>query len=191
VADGARLYPVVPAGGRFARTNPVHPGLDAEIEALLAAGADVLMLPYFHRMEEVERFAALVAGRALTVGLAETPAALGLVERIAGDRLLDELHFGLTDLGIALDRTMPEVMRDPYFLAAVAAVRGTGMPFGIAGLARPGDATLPHDPGAFARDVAARGATRALVSRSFMRNRGLDQLAGDVAALRAFLATAT
>lgn len=187
--DAAPVFACVRRQARFTRVNPVNPGTPDEVDALVAAGADVLMLPYFKRIAEVERFSEVVAGRALTVGLAETPACLAFVDDIIRRGLLDELHFGLNDLGIAMGKTHPEVLRDRRFLAASAIVRRSGMPFGIAGVARPHDVGLPYHPGKFATQIADLGANRTLISRSFLGPSGsFATLAEDIAELRAFLA---
>jgi ribosomal-protein-alanine acetyltransferase len=76
VDDLRRLRPVVARGRLLARVNPVHDGTATEVEAVLAAGATVLMLPMFRSARDVGRFVELVAGRARVVGLLETREAL-------------------------------------------------------------------------------------------------------------------
>ena len=52
------------------RVNPIHEATEnydasaEEIDAVIAGGADILMLPYFKTVEEVKTFIALVNGRA-------------------------------------------------------------------------------------------------------------------------------
>ena len=188
LTDCERIYPCIARGARFARTNPFHDGTVDEVEALLSAGADVLMLPYFHTLDEVESFSAAVRDRAVTVALVETRASLEFVEQIIVDELVTEIHFGLTDLGLQMGKGHPELLDDVDVLRAIARVRATGTPFGIAGLARPGTPSLPYDPGAFAQRISKLGASRALISRSFFAG-GYERihLAKDIAALRTFL----
>jgi citrate lyase beta subunit len=188
VEDAPVVYAASAAPGRFARINPIHERTAWEIEATLSAGANVLMLPYFHAGEEVELFCRLVGGRALTVGLVETIAALSFVADILRPPLLDEVHFGFTDLGIEMGKSHPEILRDPRFIAATEAARASGRPFGIAGVARPDAVGLPFDPAAFAAGLESLGATRALISRSFFRDAKGTDLAPDVASLRQYLA---
>jgi citrate lyase beta subunit len=189
IGDAKRIFPHVTHGARFARVNPLHVGTQAEVEALIEALADVIMLPYFRTLAEVEAFSEIVGGRVLTVGLAETLPSLDFIEDIIRRRLFSEIHFGLTDLGIAMGKTAPEVLKDGRLLRAVALVRLSGMPFGIAGFARPYDLSLPYHPGKFAACVARLGASRAFIARSFFRSdKDLTRLNKDVAVLRAFLA---
>ena len=45
----------------FVRTNPVHAGLREEIDRLIEAGADVLMLPMFETVREAATFIEYIA----------------------------------------------------------------------------------------------------------------------------------
>ncbi len=188
VGDAARIFPLARADGRFARVNPINAGSTAEVASVLAAGATVIMLPYFHTSAEVETFVRLVDGRAITVGLVETLAALGLIESLVRPGLLDEIHFGFTDLGLEMGKNHLGVLADERFRAAARTVRQLCIPFGVAGFARPGDRELPFDPAGFIAEIAALGASRALISRSFFRAQVKpDELSEDIARLRAFL----
>jgi hypothetical protein len=48
----------------FARTDPVHDGTAAQVDELISAGVQMLMLPYFRTPEEVAEFLGVVDGRA-------------------------------------------------------------------------------------------------------------------------------
>ena len=130
----------------------------------------------------------MVDGRAIVVGLVETRRSLDIVEQIIVRNLVTEVHFGLTDLGLQMGKGHAELLNDVDVLRAVAVVRSSGMPFGIAGFARPNPLDLPYDPSKFARKISRLGSSRALISRSFFAS-GYDlaRLAEDVAALRTFL----
>ena len=62
------------------RVNPLNPDSAAEVDAVLAQGADLLMLPMFTRADELRAFSALVAGRAPIVALLETAGALDTLD---------------------------------------------------------------------------------------------------------------
>jgi hypothetical protein len=188
IGEAAAVYAGIPAEGRFARINPVNADSKDEIEQIIAAGAKVLMLPYFHSVGEVEFFVNAVAGRAKTIGLAETLGSLAAIPEIVRPGLLNEVHFGFTDLGIAMRKDHWGVLRDQRLIAAAEILRDLKMPFGVAGFARPADKSLPFPPSAFIGAVAGLGASRALISRSFLRPvLKQDELAKDLADLRAFL----
>src|SRR5690606_968460 len=104
--DVAALRRALPAAEIMARVNPMHEGSAAEVEAVIGAGADGVMLPMFTTAGEVTRFLDLVRGRARTTLLLETPQALARVDEILAERArIDEIHVGLNDLhlGLGLD----------------------------------------------------------------------------------------
>ena len=190
MADAQAVFPRLTQAAPFARVNPINAGTADEINTLLGAGAAVLMLPFFKLAAEVDTFVRIVNRRALTVGLVETVSALAIVGDITGPGRLDEVHFGFTDLGIELRKTPPQLLEDPQVCSAARVLNAKAVQFGIAGVARPGDKTLPYDPGEFAAGIARLGASRTIIARSFLRSREVSALPGDVAVLRAFLAAA-
>ena len=80
--DVKRLRSVLTRSELLVRVNPIHEASDLygssadEIDEVVAAGADVIMLPYFKTTAEVEMFISLVNGRARTMLLIETPEAV-------------------------------------------------------------------------------------------------------------------
>ena len=176
----------------FARTNPIHEGSPSEIEALLAAGARVLMLPMFRTPAEVERFVTLVDGRALAVPLVETAdAARDLAEILQVDGI-DEIHVGLNDLHLDLGlRSHFELLISPLLDRVAEAVHRAGLPLGIGAVARVGDEGLPVPPRLVCAQLGRLGATRSLVARSLL---GPDpdaiDLPVEIAAVREALARA-
>ena len=77
VEDCVNLRKVLSKAELLVRINPIHDAGDeyesseAEIEAVVAAGADIIMLPYFKTPEEVRRFIKAVNGRCRTMLLLE------------------------------------------------------------------------------------------------------------------------
>lgn len=70
------------------RVNPIHealadyPSSQDEIESVIKAGADIIMLPFLKKVTEVQRFLSIVDGRAKTCLLVETPEAALLIDEI-------------------------------------------------------------------------------------------------------------
>ena len=89
------------------RVNPLHPGSAQEVDAVLAQGADWLMLPMFHTPAELHAFSALVAGRAPIVALLETAGALHSIEAWVATPGLCEVFVGLNDLQLARQAGSP------------------------------------------------------------------------------------
>lgn len=171
----------------FARTNPVHEGTAAELEHYLAAGIELLMLPMFTRVDEVARFADLIAGRARVVLLFEQAAAFDELDAILALEGVDEVHIGLNDLALSLGAPNRFGLLATALLDEIAAsVLGAGLPLGIGGIGRLGDTSLPVAPDLIYAQHARLGATAALIARSFLAP-GID-LAAEVRRTRARLA---
>ncbi|MBQ6590698.1 MAG: hypothetical protein IJH93_04040, partial [Lachnospiraceae bacterium] len=58
------------------------PSSEEEIESVIEAGADIIMLPYFKTIEEIDRFLKIVDGRTKTMLLLETKEAAALLDTI-------------------------------------------------------------------------------------------------------------
>ena len=101
VEDVARLRPVLDQAELLVRVNPVHPGSKEEIDRVIAAGADVIMLPMWQSVEEVQQFIRWVDGRAKTLLLLENQAAVDCLNRVVALPGVDEIHIGLNDLSIS------------------------------------------------------------------------------------------
>ena len=181
IADVRALRQVVPKGGLLVRVNPVHqangeyPGTEAEVEATLAAGADIIMLPMFRGAEEVRRFLSCVGGRARTMLLVETPEAVEHLNEILALPGIDEIHIGLNDLHLAYGRKfMFELLADGTVDAILEKIRPSGIPYGFGGIARIGYGMLP------AEYVIAEhyrlGSSMAILSRSFCNANTIDDL---------------
>jgi citrate lyase beta subunit len=171
------------------RVNPPGAGrLATEIEAVIQAGADFVMLPYFSSLEEVREFIARVRGRAGVILLVETAAAADAIASIVGEPGLDELHVGLNDLSISLRCPMFELLRNGYVERLAAVMREAGVPFGIAGVARLSAVHLPITPEYLLAEQVRLGATRAWLGRSFRTvlnsPRVAEEIGDDVQALR-------
>jgi hypothetical protein len=176
VADVGRIRAAVRRSRLMVRVNPMNEGTAEEIDAVLAEGADLLMLPMFHRAAQLREFAALVNGRAPIVALLETAAALDTLDEWIDTPGLHEVFVGLNDLHLSLGlRFMFEPLAEGVVDRVAKAARARELRFGFGGIARLGEG---HVPG---RDVLAEhlrlGSRAVILSRTFHRP-GEDQ-AGD------------
>lgn len=152
----------------FARLNPVHAGSDTEIDAALAAGARVLMVPMVRSAAQAADFTGLVNGRAVTVVLVEHRDAVEQIDAIASLAGVDEIHIGVNDLSLSLGLDKRWAVLTGTLMRDVAdCVRRASRPFGFGGIGLPGDSTLPVPSELIYAEHARLGATRALLSRSF------------------------
>ena len=174
----------------FARTDPLHAGTAAQVERLIEAGVEVLMLPMFRGAAEVARFVDLVSGRADVVLLLETAEAARDVDAILAVDGVGEVHLGLNDMTLALGLANRfELLATQMAARVAAAVRAAGLRFGAGGIGRVRDTGLPIPTDLVYAQLARLGATAALVSRAFTRSEsGEVDLAAEVAISRARLA---
>jgi 2-keto-3-deoxy-L-rhamnonate aldolase RhmA len=173
----------------FTRVNPVHPRTPEEVERVIGGGAEVLMLPMFRGAGEVERFVETVGDRAEVVLLLETREAAERIEDIASVDGIGEVHVGINDLAIELGlRSRFDVYDSRLVEHASDVVRASGMRFGIGGLGRVDDRSLPLPSRLLYAQYARLGATSALISRAFMASRiSPERLRDQVARTRAEL----
>lgn len=178
IADVLALRPLVPAGALHVRVNPLHADSFDEINDVIAAGADIVMLPMFRTPAEVELFVRLVGGRARVSLLVETMGAASSLKECVAVRGVDEVHIGLNDLHLELNN---DFMFEPLAAGMVdtmaAILHDACVPFGIGGVARVGEGMLPAD--LILSEHARLGSTAAILSRTFHRQ------AASVAAIRA------
>lgn len=151
----------------FVRCNPLHPGSRREIEALMARGVRVVMLPNFTSAAMVAQVLDLVAGRARVVPLIERVAATRLVSELAALGI-DEIHIGLNDLSIEMGfRNRLALLASPLMDVIADAARMNKVRLGVGGLARALDQALPIASDLVYAQHARLGATGALLARSF------------------------
>ena len=156
----------------LARVNPIHEALpdyfssEDEIDAVIKAGADIVMLPYFKTVSEVRTFLNCVDGRARTMLLLETPEAVERVDEIMAVPGIDEIHIGLNDLRIGYGRRfMFELLADGTVEYLCFKLRKKGIPFGFGGIASIGKGLLPSEY--IIREHYRLGSGCVILSRSF------------------------
>lgn len=173
VDDVRRIKASVRKAEVLARVNPIHEATpdgyfssNDEIEATIAAGADILMLPYFKTVAEVERFLRIVDGRARTCLLLETPEAALLLDEILALDGIDMIHIGLNDLHLALGmHFMFELLADGTVDRLAARIKARGIPFGFGGIATLTGGAMPGSM--VLKEHYRLGSSMVIVSRSF------------------------
>ena len=181
--DVDRINAVLRRAQLMVRVNPLHRGSADEIDAVLARGADRLMLPMFTEAWELQAFCALVRGRAPVTALLETAGAFETLPEWVGTPGLDEVFVGLNDLHLSMGM---HFMFEPLALGLVDTVarlaRAQGLRFGFGGIARLQEGLLPG------RDVLAEhlrlGSQAVILSRTFHRPDSGERFEDEVAALR-------
>ncbi len=172
IEDIKRLRPLIHSSQLMVRVNPIHEATamygssKEEINAAIAAGADVLMLPMFRTRAEVERFVECVDGRATVQLLVETAEAAQNIDDILECSGIDEVHIGLNDLHLANNKTfMFELLCDETVSTLCEKIRAKGIKYGFGGIARVGHGMLPAEY--IIAEHYALGSTAAILSRGF------------------------
>ena len=172
IDDIREIKQVVNKAEIMVRCNPIHDATaeycssKEEIDEAIEAGADILMLPYFKTAKEVEEFICLVAGRAKTLPLVETPEAVGCIDEILEIDGIDEIFIGLNDLSLGYGmKFMFQLLADGTIEKLCDKFKARGIPYGFGGIASLGKGMLPSE-----RVIAEHyrlGSTCAILSRSF------------------------
>ena len=167
--DLERVGAVLERARLFARVNPLHDGTEAEVEAVLERGVDVVMLPMFRGPDEVGAFLEVVAGRAHVVLLLECAEALDRLELVLALPGVREIHLGLNDLSLSLGHANRfAVLADERVHETTRAIRGAGVRLGIGGLGRVDQEGLPVPADLLYAQQAMHGSDGALLARNFL-----------------------
>lgn len=181
--DVGRVKAVLRRSRLMVRVNPLHPDTDTEVNAVLAQGADLLMLPMFTEAWELQAFCAIVAGRVPVVALLETSGAFECLPEWVSTPGLQEVYVGLNDLHLSLrQRFMFEPLAMGLLDGVARLVHVRSLRFGFGGIARLDGGLLPG------RDVLAEhlrlGSQAVILSRTFHDATSVDGFEHEVAALR-------
>lgn len=172
VDDVAAIKNVVNQAKVLVRVNPVHdalpdyPSSKDEIDAVIGAGADIVMLPFFKTIREVEEFVGYVGNRAKTCLLVETPEAAEILGQIVKVPGIDMIHIGLNDMHLALKmKFMFQLLADGSVDKWAKIIKDEGIPFGFGGLASLDGGIIPGRM--ILKEHYRLGSQMVIVSRSF------------------------
>lgn len=172
IQDIKNIRKVVHHSKIMVRINPIHKDypeyMDSkeEIDAVINAGADILMLPYFTTPEEVKKFIKYVDGRAETLPLLESAKAVECMDEILKIKGIDQIHIGLNDLSLDLGKKfMFEVLADGLIDDICSKIKRYQIPFGFGGFGRVGQGMLPAEK--IIKEHYRLGSQCAILSRSF------------------------
>ena len=172
ISDVGRVKAVLRHARLMVRVNPYDPAqaaaAQAEVDEVIAQGADLIMLPMFTSAAQLRAFAGIVAGRVPMVPLLETAGALACLDDWITTPGIDEVFVGLNDLHVSLGcRFMFEPLVLGHVERVAIAARQHGLPFGFGGIARVNEGLLPG------QDVLAEhlrlGSQAVILSRTFNR----------------------
>lgn len=172
VADVKNLRKVLNKTELLVRVNPIHEAgenwcsSEDEINAVVEAGADIIMLPMAKTVDEIKKFVEYVGGRTKTMLLLETAEAKENIKSMLDVGGIDMVHIGLNDLHLSYGmKFMFQLLTDGTVEELCKIIGSYGIPYGFGGIARLGFGMLP------AEHVIAEhyrlGSSMAILSRSF------------------------
>ena len=172
VEDVKNLRKVLKETELLVRVNPIHEAgenwcsSEDEINAVVEAGADIIMLPMAKTVGEIKKFVEYVGGRTKTMLLLETAEAKENIKAMLDVGGIDMVHIGLNDLHLSYGmKFMFQLLTDGTVEELCKIIDSYGIPYGFGGIARLGFGMLP------AEHVIAEhyrlGSSMAILSRSF------------------------
>lgn len=150
----------------FVRLNPWNELSPKEIEEVIEAGAERIMLPMWKKMDEVDAFLTQIDGRAATTLLLETKEAVEIIDDVLNHPMVDEIFIGLNDLHLSYGLTfMFELLSNGVVEQLCSKCKEKGIPYGFGGIARLGEGMLLAEK--VIMEHYRLGSSSAILSRSF------------------------
>lgn len=175
IEDIKRIKPVLSKAELLVRVNPWNRKSKEEINKVISAGADIIMLPMWKSATEVSSFLDAVNGRCKTTLLLETKEAVECLDEVLFNGGMDEIHIGLNDLHLSYGMTfMFELLANGMVESLVNKIKYKGIPYGFGGIARIGEGELPAEK--VIMEHYRLGSTRAILSRSFCNTETVKKL---------------
>lgn len=166
IEDIKRIKSLLTKSDMLVRINPWNDNSEKEINDVIAAGADMIMLPMWKSATEVNNFLKVVDSRCKTTLLLETKEAAECLDEVLANGGMDEIHIGLNDLHLSYGMTfMFELLADGTVERLTKKIKAKGLPYGFGGIARLGEGDLPAEK--VIMEHYRLGSTRAILSRSF------------------------
>ncbi len=166
--DVPKVRAAIPNSELLVRLNPPHDRIGEEIEQALESKPEYLMLPMFHKAEELSDFCKQVDGRAGVIPLVETPESAECLEEIVKIKGLSEIYIGLNDLHLGLKQNFIfEPLANGMVDRMADTIKQAGLPFGFGGIARIGEGQLPGE--LVLGEHLRLGSSSVILSRTFHR----------------------
>ena len=116
------------------RINPIHSNSMLEIEECIQRGADILMLPMFNNVDEVNKCLDYINDRCRLDLLFETPESLLQISKFPFEKIR-YAHFGINDLSLALNyKNMFDCFFSNILCDPIQFLNSRNITFGIGGV---------------------------------------------------------
>lgn len=166
IEDIKKIRPYLDKAELLVRVNPINPNSKEEIENVIGAGANIIMLPMWKSVEEVKQFVTFVENRVNTTLLLETKEAVECLDEVLNLDKIDEIHIGLNDLHLSYGlKFMFEPLANGLVENICKKIKVKNIPYGFGGIAKIGEGTLPAED--ILEEHFRLGSSRVILSRSF------------------------
>ena len=166
VDDVATISDMLTKAEMLVRVNPWNENSVCEVNSVIEAGADRIMLPMWKSADEVDKFLKTVNQRVHTTLLLETKEAVGCLDVVLDNPLIDEIHIGLNDLHLSYGLSFIfEPLTNGLVEAICEKCKAKNVPYGFGGIARIGEGMLPAEQ--IIMEHYRLGSTRVILARSF------------------------
>lgn len=166
ISDICAIKPILTTSEMLVRINPINAQSENEIDQVIKAGADIIMLPMWKTLAEVQFFLSVVQKRVKTILLLETKEAIECIDDVLSSGGFDEIHVGLNDLHLSYGLTfMFELLSNGMIESLCNKFKAKSIPYGYGGIARLGEGMLPAEN--LVMEHYRLGSTRTILSRSF------------------------
>lgn len=157
------------------RSNPIHENSKNEIDKIIECGADIVMLPYFQRADQVRKFVDYVGLRAKVSLLIESREAVENLDEILAVEGVDEYYVGLNDLHLDYRmKFMFEPLANGMLDEIITKISKSGKPYGFGGIARIGEGLLKAE--CIIMEHCRLGSSMVILSRSFCNSSVITDL---------------
>ncbi len=151
------------------RINPISKKSKEEIDNVIMAGADIIMLPMFRTYSDVKLFLDFVNSRVKVCLLLETYEAYKNLNKIISLENIDEIHVGLNDLHLSMKlKFMFELLSNGIIEDISRKVINRKIKFGFGGIARIGEGML--DSSLILSEHIRLNSSMVILSRDFKSN---------------------
>lgn len=176
VEDVKRIRPAISKAELLVRINPLYSGTKQEIDSVIEAGADVIMLPMWKNADDVKHFLSYIDNRVKSILLLETAEAADNIDSVLLLDGIDEIHIGLNDLHLSQGKKfLFELVTDGTVDALAKKINKKGIPFGIGGFGRVFQGDLLPAENIIAEHYRL-GSSMAILSRAFCNTSKISDL---------------
>ena len=167
IQDIEIIKPMLTKAEMLVRINPWSERSKKEIDSVIAAGADIIMLPMWKSVDEVKEFIDAIYGRCKSLLLLETIEAEHCLDSVLKIPGINEIHIGMNDLHLAYGLTfMFELLSNGKIEEICKKLEGSGISYGFGGIGMMGTGLLPT-PEEIINEHYRLGSTGMILSRSF------------------------